>query len=439
MISTRGSTTAYKLCKPWTSWARWTEQSPWPWTNYQRSGAIWCEMTSTGKIGILPNWPKRYAFGRAGTQSVMPSQRTGLKAAMGNRLACIKPSRQEEDPEAVHTVTPTSTRRPTAWTSSPWRNGRLASKKLCFNCTGSQHRAADCKSTATCKRCQKRHHTSICDSSRTATPEGALTAHQQGNKEVVYPIVLVEIDGIRTHALLDTGAGSSYASANLISALKKRPKETVTKRIDMMLGSSTTKVQIYSATLGAVGGGFSMNIELSKVNKPQLLTLDKPNYATLLSKYKHLKGVKIEDSDNHWEIPVHVVLGASEYAAVKTTTAQRVGKPGKPVAERTLLGWTVMTSWRSSSRETPQTGISASYLGKGTTLRCQRTKPEARDDWNSFSGDCSEMTSIGSTTTYKSRSSRESWSEHPSPQRETCSTFHIKAWGGKMQRVPSSK
>ena len=82
----------------------------------------------------------------------------------------------------------------------------LASKKLYFNCTGSQHRAADCKSTATCKCCQKRHHTSICDSSRTATPEGALTAHQQGNKEVVYPIVLVEIDGIRTHALLDTGA-----------------------------------------------------------------------------------------------------------------------------------------------------------------------------------------------------------------------------------------
>ena len=70
--------------------------------------------------------------------------------------------------------------------------------------------------------------------------------------------------------MLDTGAGSSYASAKLIDTLNKRPKETVTKR--MMLGSSTTKVEIYSATLGAVDGRFDMNIELTKVHKPQLLT-----------------------------------------------------------------------------------------------------------------------------------------------------------------------
>ena len=50
----------------------------------------------------------------------------------------------------------------------------------------------------------------------------------------------------------------------------------------MMLGSSTTNLEIYSATLGAVNGSFDMKIELTKVHKPQLLTLDNPNYATLL-------------------------------------------------------------------------------------------------------------------------------------------------------------
>ena len=173
--------------------------------------------------------------------------------------------------------------------------------------------------------------------------EGVLTVHQPENKEVVYPIILVEIDGIKTHALLDTGAGSSYASNKLINLLKKRPKETLTKRTDMMLGSSTTNVQIYSATLGAVNGSFDMNIELTKVHKPQLLTLDNPNYATLLSKYSHLKGVKIEDNDTRPQIPIRVVLEASEYATIKTSTAQRVGKPGQPVAEKTRLGWTLMS------------------------------------------------------------------------------------------------
>ena len=146
--------------------------------------------------------------------------------------------------------------------------------------------------------------------------EGVLTAHQPENKEVVYPIIRVEIEGIKTHALLDTGAGNSYASNLVINLLNKRPKETLTKRTDMMLGSSTTNVEIYSVTLGAVNGSFDMNIELTKVHEPQLLTLDNPNYATLLSKYSHLKGVKIEDNDTRPQIPIHVVLGASEYATI---------------------------------------------------------------------------------------------------------------------------
>ena len=61
--------------------------------------------------------------------------------------------------------------------------------------------------------------------------EGVLTAHQPENKEAVYPIIFVEIDGIKTHALLDTGSGSSHASNKLINLLNKRPKETLNKRI----------------------------------------------------------------------------------------------------------------------------------------------------------------------------------------------------------------
>ena len=40
----------------------------------------------------------------------------------------------------------------------------LATKRLCFNCTGAKHRAAECKSNSGCQRCNQRHHTSICTS-----------------------------------------------------------------------------------------------------------------------------------------------------------------------------------------------------------------------------------------------------------------------------------
>ena len=37
------------------------------------------------------------------------------------------------------------------------------------------------------------------------------------------------------------------------------------------------------------------------------------------------------------------MVGASDYAKIKTATAQKVGQPGQPVAEKALLGWTVMS------------------------------------------------------------------------------------------------
>ena len=145
---------------------------------------------------------------------------------------------------------------------------------------------------------------------------------------------MVEIDGIITH--------SSYASEKLIDLLKKRPKETKIKQIDMMLGSTTQKVEIYSVTLGTTANKYHMNIDLTKVNKLQLLKVENPNYEKVLSNYEHLKGVKIDDVDQRSQIPVLVVLGASKYAAIKPVTPQCVGKPGQPVAEKTFLGSTVI-------------------------------------------------------------------------------------------------
>ena len=45
-----------------------------------------------------------------------------------------------------------------------------------------------------------------------------------GKGAVTYPVVVVEVNGIRCRALLDTGAGSSYASAALIERLHIRPR-----------------------------------------------------------------------------------------------------------------------------------------------------------------------------------------------------------------------
>ena len=93
------------------------------------------------------------------------------------------------------------------------RKKHLSEKRLCFNCTGTKHRAAECRIVRSCQKCSGRHHTSICDRESQqmllATGEGA----------VIYPVVVVNVNGITCRALLDTGAGSPYASAALIKRL----------------------------------------------------------------------------------------------------------------------------------------------------------------------------------------------------------------------------
>ena len=129
------------------------------------------------------------------------------------------------------------------------------------------------------------------------------------------------------------GEGASLPQLNV---LNKAPKRVQSKRIEMMLGSTSTKVEIYPATIKSSDGEFTMKVGLTKVQKPHLMEIDNPRYEKLLSKYNHLKGVKIDDLDDKPQLPVHVVLAVNEYANIKTTSA-RVGMTGQPIAERTSL------------------------------------------------------------------------------------------------------
>ena len=89
-----------------------------------------------------------------------------------------------------------------------------------------------------------------------------------------------------------------------------------------------------------------MKVDVTKVEKGELLMLENPNYQALINSYAHLEGVKMEDKDPKPYLPIHLIFGASEYAAIKTTERPRVGRPCEPVAEKTKFGWTIMLPGR---------------------------------------------------------------------------------------------
>ncbi len=94
----------------------------------------------------------------------------------------------------------------------------------------------------------------------------------------ISPVVVVRVNGVMCRALIDSGAGSSYASANLVHMFGKNPSEVKSQRIDMLMASKTTRVEIYDAEVSSLDESFKINVKLSKVDKPELLFVKNPNY-----------------------------------------------------------------------------------------------------------------------------------------------------------------
>ena len=165
----------------------------------------------------------------------------------------------------------------------------------------------------------------------------------KNGSECVFPVVVVKANGVKYRALIDSGTGSSYASAKLIETLGLRPTETKTRRIDMLMTSQLTRLEIYKVKIQSVGSDYELETNLTKINKGELLFVDNPQYANLIEKYKHLRQVKMHETETKKSLPIYVVLGSGEYARVKTKEKPLIGNEGEPVAEYTKLGWFVMS------------------------------------------------------------------------------------------------
>ena len=141
----------------------------------------------------------------------------------------------------------------------------------------------------------------------------------KSGSECIFPVILVKVIGIKCRALIDSGTGSSYASAKLIETLGMKPTETKTSHIDMLMTSRLTRLEIYKVRIQSVDSDYELETNLTKVNKSELLFVDNTQYANLFGKYEHLKQVKMHETETKKSLPIHVVLGSGEYARMSST------------------------------------------------------------------------------------------------------------------------
>ena len=109
------------------------------------------------------------------------------------------------------------------------------------------------------------------------------------------------------------------------------------------MSTNTRKIKIYCVKIQNINCEFSFKTELNHLEKKMLLEFSNPKYRELHNTYVHLKILQINDHDPKTELPVHVILGISDYTKVKTQERPRVGLPGEPIAELTKFVWVIVS------------------------------------------------------------------------------------------------
>ena len=109
------------------------------------------------------------------------------------------------------------------------------------------------------------------------------------------------------------------------------------------MSSTTRKLETYHVEKTELSEKFKINSPVYKVERNTLLSLSNPKYKAILDQYKHLKCINMNGNDSKPELPIHMILGVSDYARVKVPEMPRVGSPGEPVAELARFGWVIMS------------------------------------------------------------------------------------------------
>ena len=157
-------------------------------------------------------------------------------------------------------------------------------------------------------------------------------------------MVIVKVNGNKCRALLDTDSSSAYVLATLIEKLNKKPPRAEYTNVEVMMHTATRNINIYQAEVSDVEGNHSVNFQVSKVDQSVLISLPNPHYQSLYMEYNHLKDITVNHNDTKPLLPVYFVLGASEYAKIKTNAPPNVEQTGEPVDVKSNFGCIIISS-----------------------------------------------------------------------------------------------
>ena len=180
----------------------------------------------------------------------------------------------------------------------------IASRReyLTRNKLWSGHVASKCKSRG-CGKCNGRHHTSVCNKMKsTLSPQP--NPGSSGRLERFYGVVdtqttlhatvIAKINGVQARIMLDSGAGDSYISSNLLTELNLKPYKTERRIIEQMYGTVNREVEIYKVNVES-NEGFGIELHCINAEKPVLTHLPNPRIAELKKANHQIKRLNFSE------------------------------------------------------------------------------------------------------------------------------------------------
>ncbi len=125
----------------------------------------------------------------------------------------------------------------------------------------------------------------------------------------------------------------------------REPVRQESKTIEMMFQNTGRTIRVYDVELAGKNDEFKAIIEMNGVERKVLLSIRNPQYKEVITTNAHLQVIKMNDDDQKKNLPIHAILGASEYALIKTQTPKRVGEMGQLIAEKNQTWMGDNVSW----------------------------------------------------------------------------------------------
>lgn len=231
--------------------------------------------------------------------------------------------------------------------------------KLCFNCLSSTHRAKDCRSTRRCRKCERKHHTSLCQPhSKSATQVDTKMSDSDRDENDVKSIahanfttsrsrqavllktaatkVLSKTKILNAYILFDEGSSRSFITSDLTQKLQLQPirKEFINLAV---FGEAETTSQIYDVVSFELLTKDNSRETIEAVVVPQISTRMTDLLTHDVRNLPHLRGLDLAHPHlSLSEFTVSILIGADQFWQL---VGDHIVKGNGPTAIKSKLGY----------------------------------------------------------------------------------------------------